>query len=922
MLAALAVAGCGGGGGGSSSLALGEEAVVQHADTGDADATPTTLGVTVLAVRQGTQQELEDGGFTLDPDEQELTPYYVDASFENQGTQTIDRRLRPGLEDGDGNLINATTIISLGGPPFEKCTQPTDGQLEPARLTRAARSSSSRKDASPTVPASCPPCPARRRTSCTGTRARKAERMSVLRRHPLSLAAFVVGFLLAGAAGAVEAAPGAPFRHRSASVLRESATLSGGESVAVSGEGRTAVVGTLGERGPGAALIFSRTGSQWRLLARLTPSGKTDGAKFGSSVGISGNGRTVLVGAPGTDDGKGAAWVFSIQGGGVTVGSRLRIGGISGKSGAGTSVSLSADGRNAIVGGPGDNKETGAVWFFRKSGTAWRQTGGKVTASDAKGKSRFGSSVAIGYEGDSAVVGGPGDFRDRGAVWIWVRSGSAWKRQATIRQSFNEGTKFGSRVSLSADGYTAIVGSPSSKTFMADKRPGGSAWILRRSGSSWKTSLLGASLGASLEPRHIQYFGRSVAMAPDGLTAVVGGGLANRYDVLIGGGAWIAKGRGGSWGAGDPIEGTSSSFGTYVAVSYRADVVAVGSSGRVTVFTPTPLATKVAPAVGPAGGGTEVTLTGVNFVNVRGVTFGSTPAAVFTVVSPTTIRATSPPGAPGSVHVRVTNSYGTSPELPGGFGGPSTRFTYVAAPTITGVSPGSGPPTGGTQVTITGTGLFSPSAVQFGGTAAASFTVRSSTEITAVSPPGSAGTVSVTVTTPYGTSAPSDAARFTYISPATVVGFDNITTGGPGQVLVPVTAQYAGQGVTFNSPSAIDYSKGAAIPGFARSGTVAIEHCVGVEFCTTPIRATFSAPQRLVRVYVGFSFQLNQPLQVQLRALNAQRPSSARPLRRCLFARRRRRSAFRSKSPSASRPSPRSRCSSPAATTVPLPWTT
>ena len=113
----------------------------------------------------------------------------------------------------------------------------------------------------------------------------------------------------------------------------------------------------------------------------------------------------------------------------------------------------------------------------------------------------------------------------------------------------------------------------------------------------------------------------------------------------------------------------------------------MGSEGRVTVFTPTPLATEVAPGVGPAAGGTEVTVTGVNFVNVRGVTFGSTPAASTTVVSPTTIRATSPPGAPGSVHVRVTNSYGTSPELPGGFGAPTTRFTYVAAPMITGVSP-------------------------------------------------------------------------------------------------------------------------------------------------------------------------------------------------------------------------------------------
>jgi len=134
IAAGLVVAGCGGGGGGgSSALALGKEAVMQHADSGEADPTPTTLGVTVLAVRQGTQQELEDGGFTLDPDEQELKPYYVDARFENQGEQAIDRRLRPGLEDNDGNLISATTIISLGGPPFEKCPQSTKGQLEPGQ---------------------------------------------------------------------------------------------------------------------------------------------------------------------------------------------------------------------------------------------------------------------------------------------------------------------------------------------------------------------------------------------------------------------------------------------------------------------------------------------------------------------------------------------------------------------------------------------------------------------------------------------------------------------------------------------------------------------------------------------------------------------------------------------------------------------
>src|SRR5688572_8878696 len=125
-------------------------------------------------------------------------------------------------------------------------------------------------------------------------------------RRPLwGLAAISAGLTLAGVAGA---APGSPLRLDAADVLRESATLPGGTSVAVSGNGRTVVVGTLGERGPGTASIFSRSGSQWQRVATLKPSGKTEGAKFGSSVGISGDGRTVLVGAPGMDDGKGAAW--------------------------------------------------------------------------------------------------------------------------------------------------------------------------------------------------------------------------------------------------------------------------------------------------------------------------------------------------------------------------------------------------------------------------------------------------------------------------------------------------------------------------------------------------------------------------------------------------------------------------------------
>src|SRR5208337_2868948 len=97
------------------------------------------------------------------------------------------------------------------------------------------------------------------------------------------------------------------------------------------------------------------------------------------------------------------------------------------------------------------------------------------------------------------------------------------------------------------------------------------------------------------------------------------------------------------------------------------------------------------------------------------------------------------------------------------------QFTYIAAaPTVTGLSPTSGPAAGGTLVTITGTSFTGATVVDFGTTAATNVTVVNSTKITADSPAGT-GTVNVTVTTPVGTSATSTADQFTYIAAAPTV---------------------------------------------------------------------------------------------------------------------------------------------------------
>ena len=172
-----------------------------------------------------------------------------------------------------------------------------------------------------------------------------------------------------------------------------------------------------------------------------------------------------------------------------------------------------------------------------------------------------------------------------------------------------------------------------------------------------------------------------------------------------------------------------------------------------------PTVTALLPASGSAAGGTLVSIVGTNLANATAVTFGTT--VVTTFVSDVTghIDVYSPSGVAGVVDVTVTTANGISAVSA------ADQFTYVAAarvPTVTAVSPTSGPAAGGTAVTITGTGFTGATAVSFGGVAATAFTVVSDTKISATSPAGSAGAVDVRVNTAAGPSTVSSADQFTY----------------------------------------------------------------------------------------------------------------------------------------------------------------
>lgn len=191
----------------------------------------------------------------------------------------------------------------------------------------------------------------------------------------------------------------------------------------------------------------------------------------------------------------------------------------------------------------------------------------------------------------------------------------------------------------------------------------------------------------------------------------------------------------------------------------RVRMVAPGRSsvrGVTYEFVDPPTVTGVSPSSGPIAGGTTVTVTGVHLDETCCVRFGGVVATDYQVVNDTTLTVTVPPHVAGDARVRVIAPDTSSPRSS------AARFTYIAGPHITSKSPPDGPTTGGTSVTIAGTGFTGTTSVTFDGIAA-SYVVNSDTSITAVSPPHAAGFVSVVVTTPYGTwTDPSYAYPFIY----------------------------------------------------------------------------------------------------------------------------------------------------------------
>jgi hypothetical protein len=297
-----------------------------------------------------------------------------------------------------------------------------------------------------------------------------------------------------------------------------------GMSVAVAADGNTVAVGApyedSGARGingyqannscpdSGAVYVFVRDGTVWSQQAYIKASNKDPDDWFGYSVALSGNGNTLLVGAPGEDSGAtgvggnqmndgtrkaGAAYLFSRSGASwsgevyvkpSTTGSSNWFGWRVAISGDGSTFAVAAPREDGSSGGIGGDQNTngrplsGAVYVFAQNGGTWLQTT-YIKASNPDSGDQFGSALALNDAGDTLAVGAPyesssavaigGNLLDNsapqsGAAYVFTRAAGTWtwSQQAYVKASNTDaGDRFGDAVALSASGDTLAVGAPS-----------------------------------------------------------------------------------------------------------------------------------------------------------------------------------------------------------------------------------------------------------------------------------------------------------------------------------------------------------------------------------------------------------------------------------------------------------------------------
>jgi len=300
-----------------------------------------------------------------------------------------------------------------------------------------------------------------------------------------------------------------------------------GVSCALSSDGTHALIGSVTDSpstDAGSVYYFTRSGTTWTQVGKITASDPVLSDNFCESVALNSDATIALIGAYMRDDkatNAGAVYYFTRSGTVWTQVGKIFAVDAAQDDQFGQSVALNADGTHALIGAIHDDdkgSDSGSVYYFTRSGNVWTQIA-KITASDGAASDSFGFSVALNSAGDAALIGSLYDddnVSDSGSVYYFTRSGSVWTQVSKIYASDAASSDgFGYGVALNADATIAMVGANGDDDTASGS---GSVYVFTRSGTVWtQKQKLHASDAAANDA-----FGSSVAISSDGAVSLVG----------------------------------------------------------------------------------------------------------------------------------------------------------------------------------------------------------------------------------------------------------------------------------------------------------------------------------------------------------------------------------------------------------------
>lgn len=281
-----------------------------------------------------------------------------------------------------------------------------------------------------------------------------------------------------------------------------------GSAVAIRGD--LAVVGTPRRRtvgdDSGAVFVFTRNvGANWVLAQVLLGSDSAAGDLFGSAVAT--DGATILVGAPGDEQGAGGAYAFTRVSGFWTQLQKLT--GKGNGAGAAFGSAVAVDGGLAAVGAPMAGASAGGrVHAFEFHGGSWVESQ-TIESPRAGGGNLFGASVSLDAAAGALAAGAPGESMSGapnvGAAYVFARLIGAWSQQQRFEGTSFSPIRYG--MSVATRGGVLVIGAPPKPPSIAP----GIAYIFTRLGATWtQSAFVSATDGNAGEE-----YGRSVSIDGD-----------------------------------------------------------------------------------------------------------------------------------------------------------------------------------------------------------------------------------------------------------------------------------------------------------------------------------------------------------------------------------------------------------------------